>query len=223
MSLLIFTLGFLTGIMASMIAKKAGNEVTLKAMTGKNVQSMSLWKAYIVPTAAPLVSGLLFLACYERYGTSIYLFKALVLTAILLIISLIDIKESIIPDFLVITISITGALFAVALNAPSLLNAIAGALLGGGILLLLALLKPGGLGGGDVKLMAGIGFWLGLRATGLSVLLCFFLGGIGALRVLLSEGGSLKDNFVYGPYIALSAFLCLLFEEQILVGFGLLQ
>lgn len=223
MNILIFTLGFLSGMIAGMLAKKVGSEVTLEAMAGKTVQSIGLRKAYIVPTAAPpLVAGLLFLACYERYGLSIHLYKAFALTGMLLIISLIDIEESIIPDFMVIMLSVTGALFAVAMNSPGLSSAIAGALLGGGMLLLVALLKPGGLGGGDVKLMAGIGFWLGIRATGLSVLLCFLLGGIGALRVLLSEGGSIKDNFAYGPYIAMSAFLCLLFEEQILVAFALL-
>ena len=89
-------------------------------------------------------------------------------------------------------------------------------LLGGSIFLLLALTSKGGFGGGDVKFMAVIGVWLGLKYTLLTMLVSIFLGGIGAAFLLFMRIKGRKDYIPFGPYMALATFLTLLYGNGML-------
>ena len=83
--------------------------------------------------------------------------------------------------------------------------------LGGGLLfLLLTLLTKGAIGGGDIKLIATLGLWLGIRPL-LSVIMYGFLtGGAAALFLLVTKQKKRQDYFAYGPYFALSGIAVLL-------------
>lgn len=81
-----------------------------------------------------------------------------------------DLKKRIIPDWTWISILLIGIASAFLLPAPALYERIAGFLLPGLCLLLLAM-RYGGVGGGDVKLTAAMGFCFGLNA--LAVILFF--------------------------------------------------
>lgn len=80
---------------------------------------------------------------------------------------------------------------------------------GGGAMLMLALLLPSGaLGGGDVKLLGALGFWLGLDALPTVFAAGFLGGGLAALALLL-RGRGRRAHFAYGPYFIYGAFLYL--------------
>ena len=83
--------------------------------------------------------------------------------------------------------------------------------LGGGLLfLLLTILTKGAIGGGDIKLIAALGIWLGIRPL-LSVIMYGFLaGGAAALFLLVTKQKKRQDYFAYGPYFALSGIAVLL-------------
>lgn len=74
-----------------------------------------------------------------------------------------DYQKRVIPDWTWISVFLIGLASAFLLPAPALYEQIAGLLLPGICLLLLAI-KYGGVGGGDIKLTAAAGFCLGLNA-----------------------------------------------------------
>ena len=86
--------------------------------------------------------------------------------------------------------------------------------LGGGLLFfVLAVLTKGSIGGGDIKLIAALGLWLGVRSLIALIAYGFVAGGAAALFLLVTKQKSRHDYFAYGPYFALSGIgilLCLL-------------
>ena len=98
---------------------------------------------------------------------------------------------------------------AAASYAPLLKNLFA-AVAGGLIFLALAYLTRGGVGGGDVKLIAALGLWLGPERLTAVVCVGFFIGGLAALLLLLTGQKKRKDAFAYGPCFTLPAILALL-------------
>lgn len=81
-------------------------------------------------------------------------------------------------------------------------------LAGGGALLffaLLAILGRGALGGGDVKLMAVLGIWLGMHGIVSTACTGFIVGGVAAALLLLFRLRTRKDYFAFGPYLIIGA------------------
>lgn len=90
--------------------------------------------------------------------------------------------------------------------------------LGGGLLfLLLTILTKGAIGGGDIKLIAALGIWLGIRPLLSVIMYGFIAGGAAALFLLLTKQKNRHDYFAYGPYFALSGIGVLLSWIQVLL------
>jgi len=162
-----------------------------------------------------LLTGFLFILCLYSIVHSIYLFKTLVLTCFLILVSFIDYDHSLIFDNVLVPMALIGGAFNLFIGDIKTLNMLFSALLGGSIFLLIAIVSKGGFGGGDIKFMACIGLWLGLKYTVLAVLLSFMFGGLGAAILLLFKKKTLSDKFPYGPYIALASFISLLYGDSI--------
>jgi leader peptidase (prepilin peptidase)/N-methyltransferase len=96
-----------------------------------------------------------------------------------------------------------------------LLNSIFGSIIGGGVLFLFGILgellyKKEVMGGGDVKLMAGIGAFLGVKLVLLAILFASFLGGIVGFIVVLFKKGKLRETYIpFGPFLSLTSFTVL--------------
>src|SRR4030042_325325 len=160
----------------------------------------------------PLVEGITALSSFilfMKFGLSLsYLFYFLFVAA-LIVITVIDFYHQIIPD----VISLPG--IAVGLGASliipqiTFLNSLVGILLGGGSLFLVAtlyqwLFKREGMGGGDVKLLAMIGAFLGWKAVILTILLSSLIGSITGILIMVVNGKDFKTSNVtfyrrYGP------------------------
>ena len=120
-----------------------------------------------------------------------------------------DFEQYVIFDNMLLPFSIIGLCYTAYMNLP-LFNHIAAALSGGLLFLLLAIATKGAIGGGDIKLIAAMGLWLGIRPL-LSVIGYGFLtGGAAALFLLLTKQKQRHDFFAYGPYFALSGIGLLL-------------
>lgn len=83
----------------------------------------------------------------------------------------------------------------------------AGSLLAGGLLFLLQSIYPKGMGGGDVKMAAGIGAWLGPAPALQALWFSFLFGGAAAVGLWFAGKVRRKDALAFGPYLALGAFL----------------
>lgn len=69
------------------------------------------------------------------------------------------------------------------------------------VLAALAILGRGALGGGDVKMMAVLGLWLGVNGIITAASVGFIIGGIAAIVMLLFKVHGRKDFFAFGPFL----------------------
>ena len=117
-------------------------------------------------------------------------------------------------------------------------NAVIGLLVGGGILYLIGLiakliLKKEAMGGGDVKLLAAMGTFIGYKLVILTLILASFVGSIVGAMVLIQakkkdkEATSFGHYIPFGPYLAMGAIIALIWGNNIinwyfnhLLGFG---
>lgn len=129
--------------------------------------------------------------------------------AVLVAVSLVDLRERRIPNAYVYTG--TGLALAVALpgGADALGASLLGLLIGGGVMGGFYLVARGQLGLGDVKLAAFAGAVVGVRATPTFLMAGTGLGALAAL-VLLLRGGGRRSTFAYGPYLAAGAAVAVL-------------
>ncbi len=161
-----------------------------------------------------LVLGLLLVFFYFFLDSGMFL-TATVVAALLVVVTCTDLEQGLIPDAIVLPALGTGILFSLVSPSITLANSLAGALLGGGVLVAVALLSRGGMGGGDIKLLAALGAWLGPRQVLLILFLSFFLGGIGALGLLLLKIKARRDAIAFAPYIAAAVFITLFWGEML--------
>ena len=73
------------------------------------------------------------------------------------------------------------------------------------VLAALAILGRGALGGGDVKMMAVLGLWLGVNGIITAASVGFIIGGIAAIVMLLFKVHGRKDFFAFGPFLIIGA------------------
>lgn len=74
------------------------------------------------------------------------------------------------------------------------------------VLAALSILGRGALGGGDVKMMAVVGLWLGQEVI-LALTIGFILGGVAAVVLLLLRRAGRKDFFAFGPFLIIGTLL----------------
>jgi leader peptidase (prepilin peptidase)/N-methyltransferase len=98
----------------------------------------------------------------------------------------------------------------------NLLETLAGGAIGLGVLLLIAVVYPGGMGMGDVKLGAFIGLAVGLPGVLLALYLSFVLGGLITGVLWLARVVQRRDPIAFGPFLAIGALATLLYGEPLL-------
>lgn len=174
-----------------------------------------------------LLTGLIYLIIYLTYGLSIQSLIYIILSAALIIIALIDLNERIVPDVISLPGILIGFILSFFVPYISFINSALGIFVGGGIILIIGIVgsvifKKEAMGGGDVKLAAMIGAFLGWRYIIISLFLGFFLGALAGIILILSKIKSRKDVVPFGPFIVLGSFITLLWGEQIIswyIGF----
>ncbi len=164
----------------------------------------------VIPWRYPVVeaaTALLFVAAFERFGATADFVVAAVLLAALIAITAIDVRLQIIPDAITLPGIIVGFVANLATQRVSWVDSAIGIVVGGGIFWAIlegSLLLTGreGMGGGDVKLGAMLGAFLGWKVALLSIFLAVLLGGVVALVLLGSRTTGRKDPIPFGPFLA---------------------
>ena len=181
----------------------------------------------------PLVEFLMSLAfslLFLSLGWKWFLLESLIFTFCLLVASMIDWDQMILPDSLTLSGIVLG-LAGAFLNPERLfIDSFYGVLIGGGSLKFVSSLyyiirKREGLGGGDIKMMAWIGAILGWEPLFFVLVSSCFLGTlVGVLIMLQSNKNLLEIALPFGPYLALSAFSYIILSEsfQSILSFFLL-
>jgi len=120
-----------------------------------------------------------------------------------------DFEQYVIFDAMLLPLAVAGIVYTLHMGLPVKEQLLA-SLGGGGLFLLLSVLSRGAIGGGDIKLVAVLGLWLGWKSLLSVILYGAIAGGIAALFLLLAKKIKRKQYLAYGPYFALSAIGVLL-------------
>lgn len=115
-----------------------------------------------------------------------------------------DIEQHVIFDRMMIPFAVLGAISLPVLDRV-VTDHLEAAAVGGIVFLLLAIVTHGGIGGGDIKLIAVLGLWLGTDMLLTIVISGVVLAGIAAIIMLVTKKKGRQDYFAYGPYFTLSA------------------
>ena len=173
-----------------------------------------------------IVSICLFTHVWRRYGWNLGSVALLTYCSLLLLIAVIDLEHRLIPNVLVGSGMVIALGFGVISAHLGLATMLWGAVVGGGIFMLLSLARRDALGAGDVKLAALIGMMTGYPGVLLALTLGVILGGLAA-GVFLLTGVKRRDQYMpYAPYLTAGSAATLLWSQQIaswyvsLIGLG---
>jgi len=171
-----------------------------------------------------LITGLIYVSLFFIYGRSTLALIYAILSSALIIISFIDLDEQIIPDEISLPGIAIGFIISFFVSYISYIDSLLGILVGGGIILLIALagmavFKKEAMGGGDVKLAAMIGAFIGWRYIALSLFLGLFLGAIVGIVLIVLKVKNKDDLVPFGPFIVLGSFITILWGKNILTWY----
>jgi leader peptidase (prepilin peptidase)/N-methyltransferase len=156
-----------------------------------------------------------------RFGLSLSYLIYFAFFASLIVITVIDLYHQIIPDVISLPGIGVGLLASLIISQITFSNSLLGILVGGGSLFLIAtvyqwLFKREGMGGGDVKLLAMIGAFLGWKAVILTIFLGSLIGSITGIILMVSKGKDFKYAIPFGPFLSLGAVIALFYQNEII-------
>lgn len=138
------------------------------------------------------------------------------LLALLLIIAWCDQRTMTIPNELVIACMIPAVLAVFAFPKVAMGSRLLGFFVVSAPLLLITLLVPGAFGGGDIKLMAVLGFYLGWKMCLIAFVLAVLAGGLYGIVFLVLKKKGRKTYFAFGPFLCAGTAVTILAGEQLL-------
>ena len=175
-------------------------------------QSPISWRYPIIET----ITGLIFLSLYLNFRISPQFFIYALLCTSLIIIAFIDLEHKIIPDVITFPGIIIGLIISLTIPHITLINSIKGLLIGGGLFYAIAILSRGGMGGGDIKLIAMVGSFLGWKNVLLTIFLGSFFGSIAGIALIILKKKNRKDMVPFGPFLSLGAIISIFFGRDLI-------
>jgi len=177
-----------------------------------------------------LLTAVLALALFDRFGFGFSFLVSFVFVGALIVISFIDLDIRIVPD----VISLPGIVLGLALSVvgyfvisgesniiPSPLSSLLGILAGGGFLLATAWIYEKitgveGMGGGDIKLLAMIGAFLGWPSIPLTLFFASLVGSVVGVACMLATGAGRRLALPFAPFLCSGALLFIFFGEELI-------
>ena len=164
------------------------------------------------------LTGLLALLLFLRYGWVPQFFIECLFVSLLIVITFIDLDTYLIPDVLSLSGMLAGFVLSFFSPRVAWLDSLLGIVLGGGFFFLIAigyqyLRHKDGLGGGDIKLLAMIGAFLGWPGVVFTVLAGSLVGTVVGFVVMWRSHKGLSAMLPFGPFLASGALLYLFWGE----------
>lgn len=166
-----------------------------------------------------LMTAVFLLLLFIKYGATLNYLRFAFFICVLIVISAIDIEHLVIPNRVIVPAIAVGLLFSIILGYQILLESLIGIALGGGLLLVIAIIAPfifkqESLGGGDIKLAAFMGIFLGPFVL-MALFWGFFVGALVGLTLMARKDKSLKDAITFGPFLAIGSAVTLFLGSSI--------
>lgn len=186
-----------------------------------------------------LLTGLMFFFLMFKFGLSLNFFIFAVFTCILMVITFIDLEHFLIPDVLVLPgiavglavstknillADLSPLFFDVSYPLSAFINSLTGAILGFLSLLVVALIgralfKKEAMGGGDLKLLAMLGAFLGWKNVFFTIFISSLVGSVIGITLILLKKKGRKEYIPYGPYLALAGIISIFLGDFLMAKF----
>ncbi|BCS53475.1 A24 family peptidase [Geobacter sp. SVR] len=168
-----------------------------------------------------LLTGVLTLALFLRFGPTPAFAVLFLFCSALVVVTFIDLEHQIIPDEISLPGIVVGFACSFFLTGHTWLNSLLGILLGGGSLLLVAygyqlLTGKEGMGGGDIKLLAMMGAFLGWKAVPFIIFTGSLAGSVVGITLMIVRKKDSKLAIPFGPYLAFGALLFIFYGRQLI-------
>lgn len=178
------------------------------------------WRYPIVEALTGALFVLVFFSFQFSAATVVYW----VFVAALIVITFIDLDHQIIPDVISLPGIVVGFLCSFAIPWLSWSDSLFGILLGGGSLWLVAFLyelltKKEGMGGGDIKLLAMLGAFLGWKAILPIIFISSLIGSLVGIPLMLVKKADSKLAIPFGPFLALGALIYLFWGPKLIAWY----
>jgi leader peptidase (prepilin peptidase)/N-methyltransferase len=174
------------------------------------------WRVLLVE----VMTGLLFVSLWYRYGYSLLLLLATLYTCFFIVIFFIDLEHHLVLNR-VIYPAIIVALLAIPITPDhDVVRLAGGGAIGFGLLFLIAFIYPAGMGMGDVKLATFIGLIVGFPAIFAALLISFVTGGLLGGGLLLTGLKGRKDPITFAPFLVAGGMAAMLYGQQIMGWYG---
>ena len=178
-----------------------------------------------IPIRYPLIellTAVIWILCGLAFGVSNALAAAMLLTAVLISLTAIDLDHQLLPDSLTLPLLWIGLLINIDATFVSLESAVLGAVFGYLCLwsvywLFKIITGKEGMGYGDFKLLAALGAWFGLSALPTIVLLSSLVGAVIGIALIVMRRQDRETPMPFGPFLA-GAGLIHLFYPDVLMG-----
>jgi leader peptidase (prepilin peptidase)/N-methyltransferase len=176
-----------------------------------------------------LLMASLSVALYYEFGLGVAFFAGFVFVAAMIVISFIDLDVRIVPDVISLPGIAVGLLISVIVRygvedpiglVPAPISALVGVLLGGGFLFAVGwayeyFTGVEGMGGGDVKLLAMIGAFLGWPSIPFTLFAASLTGSVVGLTFMIVKGVGRRFALPFAPFLCLGALLYLFFSQEL--------
>jgi len=167
-----------------------------------------------------LITMALFIIHGVVFGWSALLVPRLVFACAMVVLFAIDLEHQLLPNVITLPGIVVGVI-ASAVLPPGIVDALIGVLIGGGVLWLIGeayyrFSGHEGMGGGDVKMLAMIGAFLGWKLVLVTLVLSSIAGSLIGLAVIAFRKGGMKYALPYGTFLSLAALVASLFGDRIL-------
>lgn len=169
---------------------------------------------------------IIFLALFNSFiyflGANLTSYLYMIVSLALSIAFSVDIRFRLIPDETHIVIAIAGLINLIA-NIPNWWNYLLGAVIGGAIfwglgLLSLLIFRKEGMGFGDVKLMAALGFMFGMKNILVITLVSFVFGAIIGGAILIFKKDESDGYIPFGPFIVIGALIIMFVPADVIIN-----
>ncbi len=177
-----------------------------------------------IPFRYPLVetlNALGYAGVFWFFGLSWAAVAYALLYSALLVVAGTDLSHKMIPNAVTFPGIVVGLISAATVLPLGFLNGLLGVLVGGGILWLLAWASPyifgkEGMGGGDIKLLAMIGAFLGWKPALMTIMVGSFLGSLVGVTLIVTRMIKREDYIPFGPFLVCGALVALFFGQSLL-------
>ncbi|UFS69637.1 prepilin peptidase [Geomonas sp. RF6] len=171
-----------------------------------------------------LINGFLTLFLFLRFGPSFGFAVLFIFCSALVTITFIDLEHQIIPDVITLPGIVIGFIISFFIPQLGWLNSLLGILAGGGSLLIVAygyelLTKKEGMGGGDIKLLAMMGAFLGWKSILFIIFAASLIGSVVGIALMVAQKKDSKLAIPFGPFLAGAAIIYIFFGRTIILWY----